>query len=72
MMAVIFRGYTVWVMNVVLCIYFFTQTFKITDYNRIKVNSFNIHQSHQIAQENSVFLHRKPSQIHRLCRLMER
>lgn len=39
MMGIIFRGYTVWVINIVLCIYFFTQTFKISDYNRIKVGS---------------------------------
>lgn len=39
MMSIIFRGYTVWVINVILCIYFFTQTFKISDYNRIKVGT---------------------------------
>lgn len=36
MMSVSLRGYTVWLINIVLCIYFFTQTFKISDYNRIK------------------------------------
>lgn len=36
MMSVALRGYTIWLINIVLCIYFFTQTFKISDYNRIK------------------------------------
>lgn len=36
MMSFAFRGYTIWLINIVLCIYFFTQTFKISDYNRIK------------------------------------
>lgn len=36
MMSIALRGYTIWLMNIVLCIYFFTQTFKISDYNRIK------------------------------------
>lgn len=36
MMAICFRGFTIWVINIALCVYFFTQTFKISDYNRIK------------------------------------
>lgn len=36
MMSITLRGYTIWLINLVLCIYFFTQTFKISDYNRYK------------------------------------
>lgn len=36
MMSIALRGYTIWLINLILCIYFFTQTFKISDYNRIK------------------------------------
>lgn len=41
MMSVALRGYTIWLINIVLCIYFFTQTFKISDYNRIKAAILN-------------------------------
>lgn len=41
MMSIALRGYTIWIMNIVLCIYFFTQTFKISDYNRIKASIAN-------------------------------
>lgn len=37
LMSVAFRGYVLWLINVGLCIYFFTQTLKISDYNRLKV-----------------------------------
>lgn len=36
MMSITLRGYTIWLINLLLCIYFFTQTFKISDYNRYK------------------------------------
>lgn len=36
MMSIVWRGWTIWLINIILCVYFFTQTFKIADYNRIK------------------------------------
>lgn len=34
MMGVAFRGFLLWIVNVALVCYFFTQTLEITDYNR--------------------------------------
>lgn len=32
---IILRGYLLWILNVVLAVYFFTQTLRISDYNRL-------------------------------------
>lgn len=33
--SIVLRGYLLWILNVVLAIYFFTQTLRISDYNRL-------------------------------------
>lgn len=77
MMGITFRGYTIWVINVVLCIYFFTQTFKITDYNRIKVSNLfqssrYIYRMPSLKQNLCLYiLNRKQYRMRRLCRPME-
>lgn len=39
MMGVAFRGFLLWIVNVALVCYFFTQTLVITDYNRAQENA---------------------------------
>lgn len=38
MMTMAFRGYLLWVINVAISIYLFTETFKIHDYNKNTVS----------------------------------
>lgn len=40
MMGVAFRGFLLWLLNVVLVCYFFTQTLRISDFNRRQATGF--------------------------------
>jgi hypothetical protein len=53
MMSVALRGYVLWLINLALAVFLFTQTFKIYDYNKLKHHTG----TPNAGQVNSAFVH---------------
>lgn len=56
MMSVALRGYILWLINLALAVYLFTQTFKIYDYNKLKEQR-GIAPTGSGGQVNNAFVH---------------
>lgn len=57
MMSVALRGYILWLINLVLAVYLFTQTFKIYDYNKLGGQRGITSTSVNTGQVNNAFVH---------------